>query len=101
MSLERQTDSNVSIHQYESVRSGEMDDPRLTHAKSGYRLDMRQPLVTGGSSTGSKRFQKFDQVGFLSRCEVQRKQLVVVIDHRQEIWRTAIMEVWWMLPEPA
>jgi hypothetical protein len=52
MSLERQTDSNVSIRQYESVRSVlcKIDDPRLTHAKSGCRLHLRQPLVTAGIS---------------------------------------------------
>ena len=32
-------------------------------------------------------------VGFLRRGEVQRKQLVTVIDHRQEIRRTAVMEI--------
>jgi hypothetical protein len=62
-------------------------------------LDSRQ---AGGVSTtrrSSERLQKFDKIGFLPWCEIQLEQLIIVVDHRQEIRRTAVVEVWRMLPE--
>jgi hypothetical protein len=41
------------------------------------------------------------KVGFLDWGEIKVELLVVVIDHCQEIRRTAVMEIRWMLPEPA
>ena len=49
----------------------------------------------------SEGLQEFNQVGFLPGCEIQGEQLIVVIDHSQKIRRTAIVEIWRMLPEPA
>lgn len=49
----------------------------------------------------SEGLQELNQVGFLRGCEIQGEQLIVVIDHRQKIRRTAIVEIWRMLPEPA
>ena len=40
-----------------------------------------------------KRLQEFDKIGFLSRRQIQLEQPVVVIDHRQEIRRTAVMKI--------
>jgi hypothetical protein len=62
-------------------------------------LDGRQ---AGGVSTtrrSSERLQKFDKIGFLPGCEIQLEQLIIVVDHRHEIRRTAVVEVWRMLPE--
>ena len=47
----------------------------------------------------SERLQEFDKVGFLSWGETQLELIVVVIDHREEIRRTTIMEIRRMLPE--
>jgi hypothetical protein len=60
----------------------------------------RQPEVSSIPAV-SERLQKFDQIGFLCGCEIQREVLVIVIDHRREIGRTAIMKIRWMLPESA
>lgn len=51
--------------------------------------------------TASQRLQEFDQVGFLCGCEIQREQSIIVIDDREEIRRTAVMKIRWMLPESA
>jgi hypothetical protein len=51
------------------------------------------------SQCASERFQEFNQVGFLCLSKIQCEQLVIVIDHCQEIRRIAIVKIWGMLPE--
>jgi hypothetical protein len=58
----------------------------------------RQPEMPSVPAV-SERLQEFDQIGFLCAGELQPEELVIVIDHRQEIRRTAIVKVRWMLPE--
>ena len=68
-------------------------------------IDHRSPRedddVPVGFEVASERFQKFNQVGFLRRRKVQCEPLVIVIDHRQQIRRTAIVKIRGMLPEPS
>jgi hypothetical protein len=62
----------------------------------------RSPIdesATDENAHASDRLQEFDQIGLLSRGEIQLELIVVVIDHRQEIRRTPIMKIGRMLPE--
>ncbi len=88
----------------------------LAIKKRGHRLFLEQRTNFGASTpaagrpaTGvpsvpaavSQRLQEFDQIGFLCGGEIQPEALVIVIDHREKIGRTAIMKIWRMLPEAA
>ena len=58
-----------------------------------------QPVDFDLWHSDSERLQKFNQIGFLCPCEIQREQPVIVVDHRQEIRCAAVVKVRWMLPE--
>ncbi len=70
--------------------------PTVGNRPSATREDDDVPV---GIRSASERFQEFNQVGFLCRCKIQCEQLVIVIDHCQEIRRTAIVKIRGMLPE--
>ena len=74
---------------------------RQRRSNAGVRQHVDQGLSGESVSKASERLQVFDQVGFLRGCEIQREQLVIVIDDRQEIRRAPIMEIRRMLPESA
>ena len=60
---------------------------------------VRMTTLPVGIRSASERFQEFNQVGFLCLSKIQCEQLVIVIDHCQEIRRTAIVKIRGMLPE--
>ena len=60
-------------------------------------------IVAGGTLSRHfprlEGFQELDEIGLLPRPEVQPEQLIVVVDHRQEIRRAPVMEIGRVLPE--
>ena len=75
--------------------AGVIRQPPTTDAKKAETPHRRAAFAA------SERLQVFDQVVLLPRLELEVSHPVVVIDHIVERQRTAVVEIRWVLPQPA
>src|SRR5262245_66418415 len=85
--------SRASMRVFIAVINTYVIDAVAPQCKRCRRRSLRSSTLPTLATCESKRLQVLDEIGLLSRGEIQAEQLVVVIHDREQVRRAPVVEI--------